>query len=241
MQHGSGLLLNAYNTNNVRLNVSVTHPIHSAMRSSSSQSYTPEPSPSRKNKMQSQREYRSKEMVGFSELRDALLLVDPFDTPLGRDATRHQLLITGQSIMLCCCVDISTEDRITAAKKLRNLADENQKLAFQLSAMPNSGSHEPELGVRSSCGMTSRWCLSSCKHEVFTMAIFRKYWRCMVNPKIRRGILTVNGRGACSPTSRLRKYPWMGTQPTSILWARTPAIWHGVRVYVSGSPVTDSM
>ncbi|KAN0074716.1 hypothetical protein V8E55_011765 [Tylopilus felleus] len=137
MQHGSGLLLNAYNTNNVRLNVSVTHPIHSAMRSSSSQSYTPEPSPSRKNKMQSQREYRSKEMVGFSELRDALLLVDPFDTPLGRDATRHQLLIT-------------------AAKKLRNLADENQKLAFQLSAMPNSGSHEPELGVRSSCGMTSQ-------------------------------------------------------------------------------------
>lgn len=69
------------------------------MRSSSSRPYASEPAPSRRNKMQSQREYRSKEIDGFSELRDALLLVDPFDTPLGRDATRHQLLITGQSIM----------------------------------------------------------------------------------------------------------------------------------------------
>lgn len=39
-------------------------------------------------------------MDGFSELRDALLLVDPFDTPLGREATRHQLLVTGWPIVL---------------------------------------------------------------------------------------------------------------------------------------------
>jgi len=67
-------------------------------------------------------------MDGFSELREALLLADPFDAPLGRDATRHQLLIT-------------------AAKKLRNLADENQQLVFRLSAMPTSGLHEPEIDV----------------------------------------------------------------------------------------------
>ncbi|KAF8443149.1 hypothetical protein L210DRAFT_3759484 [Boletus edulis BED1] len=98
------------------------------MWASSSKQRASDSSPPRKNKMQSQREYRSKEMDGFSELREALLLVDPFDTPLGRDATRHQLLMT-------------------AAKKLRNLADENQKLVFQLSAMPTSELHEPEIDV----------------------------------------------------------------------------------------------
>jgi hypothetical protein len=75
-------------------------------------------------------------MDGFSELRDALLLVDPFDTPLGRDATRHQLLVI-------------------AAKKLRNLADENQTLVLRLSAMPTTGLHEPETRVPR--GMTARW------------------------------------------------------------------------------------
>jgi len=85
--------------------------------------------------MQSQREYRSKEMDGFSELRDALLLVDPFETPLGRDATRHHLLTT-------------------AAKKLRNLADENQKLVLRLSAMPTTGLHEPE--TRAPRGMAAQ-------------------------------------------------------------------------------------
>lgn len=82
------------------MKASVTHPIHSTMHPSSSQVYVSESSSPKKSKTQSQREYRSKEMDGFSELRDALLLVDPFETPLGRDATRHQLLITGQPIML---------------------------------------------------------------------------------------------------------------------------------------------
>jgi len=100
------------------------------MRSSSSRANSSEPSPGRKNKSQSQREYRSKEMDGFSELRDTLLLVDPFGTPLGRDATRHQLLIT-------------------AAQKLRNLADENEKLVLQLSAMPTTTAEmrEPAMGI----------------------------------------------------------------------------------------------
>lgn len=89
-----------YNMDGTTTKGFVTHPIYSAMQPMSSRVYPSASSPARKNKSQSQREYRSKEIDGFTELRDALLLVDPFDTPLGRDATRHQLLITGQSIML---------------------------------------------------------------------------------------------------------------------------------------------
>ena len=93
--NGSGIFLEVYNTIIMTTQSIVTHSIHTTMQPSSSRAYTPERSPTRKNKSQSQREYRSKEMDGFSELRDALLLVDPFDTPLGREATRHQLLVTG--------------------------------------------------------------------------------------------------------------------------------------------------
>ncbi|KAG8214402.1 hypothetical protein J3R82DRAFT_9396 [Butyriboletus roseoflavus] len=70
------------------------------MQPSSYQAYASESFPAKKTKTQSQRDYRSKEMDGFSELRNALLLVDPFDTPSGRDATRHQLLVAGQAIIL---------------------------------------------------------------------------------------------------------------------------------------------
>lgn len=165
-----------YNTSSVDLQDIVPHPTHPTMRSSSSQSYAPECLPSKKNKMQSQREYRSKETDGFTELRDALLLVDPFDAPLGKDATRHQLLVAGRSTIVL--VELSAENRITAAKKLRNLADENQKLALRLSAMPASELHEPERAIPR--GMATRWYSFFLNISRFTRESLQKILRPLV-------------------------------------------------------------
>ncbi|KIJ64603.1 hypothetical protein HYDPIDRAFT_111979 [Hydnomerulius pinastri MD-312] len=95
---------------------------------SSFRSHTEEHLPGKTNKIQSQRQYRSKETDGFSELRSALQTVDPFGAPLGRDATRYQILLK-------------------AANQLRHLASENVKLRRQLSVTNSTDSLRLESAI----------------------------------------------------------------------------------------------